>query len=204
MATLALGDLGNMTAGATYAVVIGLVFAECGLLLGFFLPGDTVLFAAGLLTADPARGVSLGWLIAGVLVAAVAGDALGYAFGASAGPPILRRRDGRVINAANLGRARAFYARSGMFAVIAARWVPWVRTFVPILAGATGMGYPRFLAANAVGALVWGAGLPALGHAAAGLPALRHISYAVAAGAVLMSAVPGVLRWRLARRRTVP
>lgn len=195
MALPALGDLSALTAGATYAVVVGLVFAESGLLLGFFLPGDSVLFAAGLIAADPARGVSLGWLIAGAVAAAVAGDAVGYAFGARAGPPLLRRRDGRVLNQANLRRGRAFYQRNGRFAVVAARWIPWVRTFVPILAGVGGMAYSRFLAANAAGALLWGAGLPVLGYLAGGLPVLRSASYAIAAGCVLLSAVAGALRW---------
>jgi len=195
------GDLNTMTAVAVYLVVFALVFAESGLLLGFFLPGDTVLFSAGLIAAHPARGVSLGAVIAGVVVAAVSGDAVGYAFGAHAGPPLLRRRDGRVLNQANLGRARQFYDSYGLMAVVAARWVPWVRTFTPILAGVAGMPYPRFLAANVIGALLWGASLPALGYLAAGLPVLRHLTYLVAAGCVIASAVPGVLAWRRGRRR---
>jgi len=200
VAAPALGDLHALTAAALYLVVFGLVFAESGLLLGFFLPGDTVLFSAGLIAADPARGVSLGWLIAGIVAAAVAGDAVGYAFGARAGPPLLRR-DGRVLNQTNLARAREFSARYGLLAVVAARWVPWVRTFTPILAGVTGLAYPRFLAANVAGALLWGAGLPVLGYLAAGLPVLRHSAYAVAAVFVALSAVPAVQRWRQARRR---
>jgi membrane-associated protein len=200
VAAPALGDLHALTAAAGYLVVFGLVFAESGLLLGFFLPGDTVLFSAGLIAADPARGVSLGWLIAGIVAAAVAGDAVGYAFGARAGPPLLRRRDGRVLNQANLARAREFSARYGLLAVVAARWVPCVRTFTPILAGVTGLAYPRFLVANVAGALLWGAGLPVVGYLAAGLPVLRHSAYAVAAACVALSAVPAVRRWRQARR----
>lgn len=200
MAVPALGDLSALTTGAVYLVVFGLVFAESGLLLGFFLPGDTVLFSAGLIAASPGRGVSLGWVIAGVVVSAVAGDAMGYAFGARAGPPLLRRRDGRVLNQANLTRARQFYGRYGLLAVVAARWVPWVRTFTPILAGVAGMPYLRFLAANVAGALLWGASLPTLGYFAAALPVLRHATYVVAACCVVLSAVPGAIRWRQARR----
>ncbi len=200
MAAPAVGDLSTLTAGAVYLAVFGLVFAESGLLLGFFLPGDTVLFSAGLISASPGRGVSLGWVIAGVVVAAVSGDALGYAFGARAGPPLLRRRDGRVLNQANLTRARQFSDSYGLLAVVAARWVPWVRTFTPILAGVAGLPYPRFLAANVAGALVWGISLPVLGYLAAGLPGLRHATYVVAACFVAVSAVPGAMRWRRARR----
>lgn len=193
-------DLHGLTGLAVYLVVFGIVFAESGLLLGFFLPGDTVLFAAGLLAADQASGIRLPVLLVGVVGLAVLGDGVGYAFGARAGRPLLARRDGRVLNQANLIRATAFYARFGPSAVVAARFVPWVRTFTPILAGVAGMPYPLFLAANVVGALVWGAGLLGLGYAAASLPLLRHASYAVAAVVVALSAVPGVLRWRASRR----
>ncbi|GAC1326036.1 MAG: DedA family protein [Mycobacteriales bacterium] len=193
-------SLHGLTGLAVYLVVFGIVFAESGLLLGFFLPGDTVLFAAGLLAADRTAGVRLPVLVVGVVVLAVVGDAVGYAFGRRAGRPLLARRDGRVLNQANLARARAFYARYGAGAVVAARFVPWVRTFTPILAGVSEMSYRVFLAANVLGALVWGAGLLVLGYASASLPVLRHASYAVAGTVVLLSAVPGVLRWRASRR----
>jgi len=199
-ATLAaLGDLDGLTAAALYAVVIGFVFVESGLLVGFFLPGDTMLFAAGLIAADPDRGVSLPWLVGGVVVAAVTGDAVGYAFGARAGPPLPRRRDGRVLNQTNLARAQAFYARYGLLAVFVARWIPWVRTFTPILAGVGGMPYPRFFLANVAGALCWGAGLILLGYLAASTPLLRDAAVGVAIVVVLASAIPGLLRWRSAR-----
>lgn len=190
------GDLGALTAFALYLVLFGLVFAESGLLIGFLLPGDTVLFAAGLLAADPGRGIRLPVLLAGVVTAAVSGDAVGYAFGRRAGRPLLDRRDGRVLNRANLARTQNFYDRYGAAAVVAARFIPWVRTFTPILAGVVRMPYPRFLAANLGGALVWGAGLLILGYLAASVPVLRHASLAVAAGVVALSSVSGLLRWR--------
>ncbi|MDQ6650141.1 MAG: DedA family protein [Actinomycetota bacterium] len=192
-------SLHGLTGLAVYLVVFGIVFAESGLLLGFFLPGDTVLFAAGLLAADRSAGVRLPVLVVGVVVLAVAGDSVGYAFGRRAGRPLLARRDGRLLNQANVARARTFYARFGAGAVVAARFVPWVRTFTPILAGVAEMRYPVFLAANVVGALVWGAGLLVLGYAAASIPLLRHASYAVAVAVVALSAVPGLVRWRRSR-----
>ncbi len=193
-------DLAGLTATLVYLVVFGFVFVESGLLIGFLLPGDSLLFAAGLVSAAEGSGVSLTVLVIGVLVAAVAGDSVGYAFGARLGRPWLERRAaGGRLDARHLRRAEAFYERFGWFAVVAARWIPWVRTFVPILAGAARMPYRRFLPANIVGAVIWGAGLLVIGHLAATEPTLRHTSYVVAGAFVatsLVLAVIGVVRRR--------
>jgi membrane-associated protein len=121
-----------------------------------------VLLAAGALSAADDSPLRLDVLIAVVLVSAVAGDAVGYWFGARAGLPLLERRGNRR----HLERAQRFYERYGPFAVVAARWIPWVRTFTPILAGIARMPYRRFLPANVIGAVCWGAGLLTLGHVA--------------------------------------
>lgn len=193
-------DLTGLTTWAAYLVVFGFVFVESGLLVGFLLPGDTILFAAGLLAASDSTGLSLPVLLVGVLVAAVAGDSVGYAFGARLGRPWLEERVGRGrLDPRHLGRAEHFYDRWGWSAVVAARWVPWVRTFTPILAGAARMPYGRFLSANAVGALGWGAGLLLLGYWSASVPALRNASYAVAALFVAGALLAGAVGW--ARRR---
>jgi len=190
-------DLASLSAGAAYAVIVALVFCESGILLGFFLPGDTVLFAAGLLSA---RTLSLPLLIALVLVAAVSGDAVGYATGRRAGPSVFEQREGRVLNPQTLERARNFYASSGPLAVVAARWIPWVRTFTPLLAGAAKMRYGRFLAANVVGALTWGAGLLVLGRLAASTPGIKSAAGYVAAVVVALSFVGGYVQYRRSRR----
>ena len=193
-------DLTGLTATLVYLVVFGFVFVESGLLIGFLLPGDSLLFAAGLVSATEGTGVSLTVLIVGVLLAAVAGDSVGYAFGARLGRPWLERRAaGGRLDARHLRRAEAFYERFGWFAVVAARWIPWVRTFTPVLAGAARMPYRRFLPANIVGAVIWGPGLLMLGHLAATEPTLRHTSYVVAGAFVatsLVLAVIGVVRRR--------
>lgn len=191
-------DLATLSALTAYALLAALVFAESGILLGLFLPGDTVLFAAGLLSAGADPQLSLAVLVPVVLVAAVAGDAVGYWFGAKAGP--LAHRHGRVLNAGNLARAEGFYERYGALAVVAARWIPWVRTLTPILAGAARMPYRAFLPANVVGAVCWGAGLLALGHLAASTPVLSHVAAGVAAAFVLGSAVVAVARATRSRR----
>lgn len=158
-------DLSTLTAGAVYAVVVGFVFVESGLLVGFLLPGDTILFGAGLLSGVPGSGVDLRLLAAGAFAAAVAGDSVGYLTGARLGRAWLERRirAGRL-DPRHLARAERFYERFGWWAVVSARWIPWVRTFTPILAGTSRMSYPLFLSANVVGALAWAVGLPVVGH----------------------------------------
>lgn len=198
-------DLAALTAGAVYAVVLGFVFVESGLLVGFLLPGDTLLFGAGLVSAEPGSGVDLWLLAGGAFAAAVAGDSVGYLTGARLGRAWLQRRvaAGRF-DPRHLTRAERFYERYGWWAVVSARWIPWVRTFTPILAGTSRMSYPRFLSANVVGALAWAVGLPVLGHLAATDPWLRTASYAVAAtfvGASLLAGVAGWLRRRRAHSR---
>ena len=194
-------DLDSLTAASVYAVVLALVFVESGLLVGFFLPGDTVLFAAGLLTARAGSEVSLPVLAAGVFLAAVAGDSVGYAFGSRVGRPwLVARVQHSRLDARLLPRAERFYAQFGWFAVVAARWIPWVRTFTPILAGTSRMPYARFLSANVVGALTWGVALVVLGHLSAANDGLRATSYVVAACFVVGSFTCAGLRWWHTRR----
>jgi membrane-associated protein len=195
-------DLDNLAAASVYAVVLTIVFVESGLLVGFLLPGDTVLFAAGLLTARDGSGVSLPLLAAGVFLCAVAGDSVGYASGSRLGRPwlVARVRRGRL-DERHLERAEAFFARYGWFAVVAARWIPWIRTFTPILAGTARMAYPRFLAANALGALTWGVALVVLGNLSAANERLRATSYVVAGCFVVGSLALGATGWW--RRRSM-
>lgn len=199
-----LADLDTLGTAAVYAVVIGFVFVECALLLGFFLPGDTLLFAGGLVAADAARGVDLGWLIAGVLVAAIVGECVGYLIGARMGLPVLRRRQGRVLTPDRVARAERFTERYGVLAIISARWIPWVRTFAPLLAGATGMAWSRFMLANVVGALCWGPTLLLAGYLAASVPWVEHVGLAVAGVAIVVTTALGAYRWWQAGRVAKP
>jgi membrane-associated protein len=197
-----LTDLTSMTSATVYLVVLTLVFVESGLLVGFFLPGDSVLFAAGLLSAEPGSGISLPVMAGGVAVAAVAGDAVGYWSGRRFGRPWLLRRAGRA--ARHVERAETFYQRWGALAVIIARFIPWARTFTPIVAGVARMPYPRFLAANLAGALIWGSGLVVLGRLAHGNPTIKWIAYGVAAVAIVTSLIVPLVAWarvRMAGRR---
>lgn len=196
-------DLAGLTTTAVYLVVFGFVFVESGLLVGFLLPGDTILFGAGLLAASDRSDVSLAVLLIGVLIAAVSGDSVGYAIGSRLGRPWLDRRmtAGRL-DPRHLARADAFYDRFGPLAVVAARWVPWLRTVVPILAGTSRLPYRRFLPANVLGALLWGAGLLVLGYYAAADPGLRTAAYVVAGVFVVgsvVAAVAGMVTWARTR-----
>jgi membrane-associated protein len=189
-------DLAGLTAAGVYGVLFSLVFVESGLLVGFFLPGDTVLFAAGLLSAAPGSPLSLPVLAVGTALAAVAGDAVGYWTGRRLGRPWVERRSGRM--ASHLPAAERFYQRWGWSAVVVARFIPWVRTFTPVVAGLARMPYPAFLSANIVGALLWGTGLVLLGHVAHSVPWVRHAAYVVAAVSIALSLAGTVLAHRRA------
>lgn len=194
-------SLAALSAGALYAVVWALVFIESGVLVAFFLPGDTVLFAAGLVAARGDSHVSVALLAAGTAVAACAGNGVGYWTGRHLGRPWVERRTARVHD--HLVRAEALFARFGPSAIVAARFIPWARTFVPVLAGVARMSYPRVALATLLGAVIWGSGLIVLGWGAHAVPALRHVATGVAAVAVALSvvgAVVGSVRARRGRR----
>jgi membrane-associated protein len=191
-----LTDLTSMTTTSVYVVVFVLVFVESGLLLGFFLPGDSVVFAAGLLSAQRDSGISLMLMAMGVTVAAVAGDAVGYWTGRQWGRAWLLRKAGSR-GARQVDRAEEFYTRWGSLAVVVARFIPWVRTFTPIVAGVGRMPYLKFLLANVAGALIWGSGLVLLGWLAHTNPMVKWIAYGVAGVAIVASLVtPLVIRKR--------
>lgn len=144
-------------------LVCGIVFAETGLLIGFFLPGDSMLFTAGLLVATGAIHVPL-WLFAlCVFVAAFVGDQTGYFIGRKAGPAIFNKPDSRLFKQSNVTRAHEFFERFGGRAIVLARFVPIVRTFVPVIAGVAKMPYKTFITFNVIGAALWGIGVTLLG-----------------------------------------
>ena len=199
-------NLASLGALAVYAVVWGFLFAECGLLLGFLLPGDTILFGAGLLAASPSSDVNLVVLVAGAFVAAVAGNEVGYLTGRRYGRGWLESREsGRALT--QLRRTEAVYDRYGWFSVVVARWIPWVRTFTPVVAGTAAMRRASFTSANVVGALSWAVVLPVVGYVAYQLPVVRTVSFAIAGIFVAISLVGLavlLVRDALRRRRGAP
>ena len=134
-------------------VVFAIVFAESGLMIGFFLPGDSLLFTAGLLSGSVLPPLPV--LIVGCSIAAIAGDQVGYAFGKKVGPPLFSRPDSRFFKQKHLKQAEAFFERHGSKTIILARFVPIVRTFAPIVAGASKMRYRTFVIYNIIGGVAW-------------------------------------------------
>jgi membrane-associated protein len=136
-----------------YAILTVIVFTETGLLVGFFLPGDSLLVTAGLVAATGA--LNIWWLNALLSVAAVVGDSVGYAIGRRLGPALFTREKSRLFNPKHVERTRRFYERHGAKTIVIARFVPIVRTFAPVVAGVGGMRYRRFLTYNVVGGVGW-------------------------------------------------
>ena len=140
------------------------VFAESGLLFGFFLPGDSLLFTAGVFAA---RGdLDFPVIAVGCFVAAVAGDQVGYAFGNRVGPALFRREDSRFFKKEYVEKAQSYFQRYGPKTIVLARFVPIVRTFAPIVAGVGTMPYRTFVTYNLIGGFVWGVGVTSLGYTA--------------------------------------
>ena len=142
--------------------VIGIIFAESGLFFGFFFPGDSLLFAAGLLASQSL--LSLPVLLVGTFIAAVVGDNVGYAFGKKVGPALFSRENSFFFNKKHIEKSREFFGKYGKKAIILARFMPIVRTFTPILAGVGSMEYRTFFAYNIVGGFIWTFGMVLLGY----------------------------------------
>jgi membrane-associated protein len=145
-----------------YVGLFCIVFAESGLFFGFFLPGDSLLLTAGLFAYQGQLNIWI--LVPLVFVAAVLGDNVGYWFGRKAGPPLFSREASLLFKPKNLLAAKAFYDKHGGKTVILARFMPFIRTFAPIVAGAVEMHYASFLTYNALGGLLWGAGVTVAGY----------------------------------------
>jgi membrane-associated protein len=190
-----------------WVIVLGFVFAECALIVGLFLPGDSLLFAAGVVLAQHGSDANAWLLSAAALVVAVLGNQVGYYIGRSTGTRLIARRGGKVLNRHNLDRAQAFLDRKGFFAIVAARWIPWIRTLAPLVAGAARMDPRRFLLATATGGLLWVPTLVLLGYYGAGLldalPWLKTAALWASVAFFVLGTGYGVYRYRQEMRRPV-
>lgn len=181
--------------------ILAVVFAESGLLIGFFLPGDSLLFTTGLLVADGTYLKQPLWLVCLLVsIAAMAGDQFGYAFGRRFGPGLFRRPDSRLFKQENLTRAHEFFAIYGARSVVLARFVPIVRTFTPIVAGASHMHYRTFLVYNVVGGVLWGCGVTILGYFLGQVSFVKENIDLILIGVVALSVIPIGVELLRARR----
>jgi len=188
-----------------YSLLFLVVFAETGLVITPFLPGDSLLFAAGALAATGALHPLVATTV--LLVAAIAGDAVNYAAGRYFGPRVFSAHDSsswwhRLLNREHLARAHAFFERYGGKAVVMGRFVPIVRTFVPFVAGAGAMSYSKFVFYNVVGAVLWVGICLGAGYAFGNVPVVKNNFSIVVLGIIAVSVVPAVFEFIRSRRRS--
>ncbi|MFE9098291.1 VTT domain-containing protein [Streptomyces sp. NPDC007264] len=178
-----------------------IVFAESGLLIGFFLPGDSLLFTCGLLITSKQLDFPLWGAIALICAAAVLGDQAGYMFGKKVGPSLFTRPDSRLFKQENVAKAHEFFEKYGPKSLVLARFVPIVRTFTPIIAGVSGMKYRSFLVFNVVGGAMWGAGVTLLGSWLGNIGLVKNNIEAILILIVLVSVVPILIEFLRARSK---
>jgi len=186
-------------------LVCGIIFAETGLLIGFFLPGDSMLFTAGLLVATGTIKFNIFAFAALIVVSAIIGNQAGYLIGSKAGPAIFNRPDSKLFKRENIESAHAFFEKHGGKALILARFVPIIRTFVPVIVGVAQMSKRKFFMYNVIGAALWGGGVTLLGFLLGDtVPWVRDNLDIIFIAIVLVSVVPigiELLRGMSARRQ---
>jgi membrane-associated protein len=183
----------------TYAILFAIIFVETGLVVMPFLPGDSLLFAAGAFAARPDTGLNVHLLALLLWFAAVIGDSLNYTIGTRLGPAVFNRTDSRFLRQAHLRKAHEFFERYGGRAIVLARFVPIVRTFVPFVAGVGRMDYRRFLAFNVAGGFVWIYAFTYLGFAFGNHPLVQRNFKVVILAIIVLSLLPMVIEFIRAR-----
>lgn len=186
-----LGNLEELIRWGGLTVLIIIVFAETGLLIGFFLPGDSLLITAGLIAAQGYMDIAI--LNAALILAAIAGDQVGYLFGRKTGPRIFKREKSRFFAKEHLIKANQFYEKYGGRAIIYARFVPFARTFAPIVAGVGNMSYKKFISFNIFGGILWVASMTLIGYYFGNIPFIKKNFEYVIIGVILLSLVPVIL-----------
>jgi membrane-associated protein len=188
---------------AAFWVAVFMIFAECGLLIGFFLPGDSLLFVVGLLLAGGQISLvgGVGFACAVLSVAAVAGNLCGYAIGRRAGPALFRREESRLFKRAYVDRTHAFFERHGVRAIVLARFVPIVRTFITAMAGVGRMDIRSYAVWSTVGGIFWATGVTLLGYWLGNHAFIKNNIDFIAVGIVAVSVIPIGVHWLRERRR---
>lgn len=200
---LALFDIENWLDKGGLALAAAIIFAETGLLIGFFLPGDSLLFIAGFLASKPKGLPHLPSIavVAPVLVAAAfVGNQVGYQIGRTFGPSVFDRPESRLFSQRNVEKTQAFFDRHGTKALVLARFVPIVRTFVPVLAGVGKMERRTFVSANAIGAVLWAGFVTVLGYFLGQVDVIKNNIELAAVAVVAISLLPVAIEYRRHRR----
>ncbi len=180
-------------------VVLGIIFAECGLLIGFFLPGDSLLFITGLFIASGFISINIWLACLLLLIAAVVGNAVGYGIGDKVGPALFKREDSRLFKKVYVEKTHAFFDRYGGRAIILARFVPIVRTFITAIAGVARMDFRRFMIFSAIGGIIWAVGVTLAGYFLGTIPIVKDNVETVLLLVVLLSVIPIV--WEFIKHR---
>lgn len=182
-------------------ILVGIIFAETGLLIGFFLPGDSLLFMAGLMVGSGKLDSPLWLVLTAVCAAAIIGDSVGYAFGKKVGPMLFKRDDSLIFKKKHVEMAKDFYDRKGGFALVLGRFVPIVRTFVPIIAGVVKLGYRQFIVYNIIGAVVWVNSMILAGFFLGEIEFIKKNIEIIALGIIAVSVIPIVITFIKERKR---
>lgn len=187
------GGLQHLIASWGYLLLFAIVFAETGLLVGFLLPGDSMLFIAGLVAALPNSPLNIVLMLLMLCAAAIAGDSVGFFIGRKAGPTLFRREDSKLFKRKHLDSAHAFYEKHGPKAIVLARFVPIIRTFAPTVAGAAGMDYRQFVTYNIIGGIAWICSMTLLGYFLGGQDIVKNNLEKAVLLIVFLSVLPVII-----------
>ena len=189
-----------LIAAGSYPVLFGIVFSETGLMVGFFLPGDSLLVTAGILSG---QGLLNPWLLCGFLsAAAIFGDNTGYWIGRKTGPVVFKRPKSLLFNPAHVERAHGFYERYGGKTVVIARFVPIVRTFAPVVAGVGKMPWPRYILFSITGGAAWICSMTLVGYFLGSIPGVTRYLHIIILAVIFLSVLPAVIEvWRQKRAK---
>ena len=184
-----------------YVVLFLVIFCETGLVVTPFLPGDSLLFAAGALAARPGFPLEIGWVVLSLCVAGVLGNTVNYSIGCRAGPKVFSSESSRLFNKKHLLKAQAFYERYGGKMIVLARFVPIIRTFAPFVAGIGRMSYRRYALYNVLGTVPWVGGFAFGGYYFGNIPAIKRNFQYVVIAIVVISVMPAIIGYIREKRR---
>lgn len=191
-----ISDYGNIG----FWIIVGIIFAECGILLGFFLPGDSLLFLVGAAIAGGQIGVNI-WLACVVLlIAAIVGNIVGYWVGHKSGPALFKNEDSKIFRKSYIDKTHEFFEKYGPRAIVMARFVPIVRTFITATAGAARMDFRKYITYTAIGGVLWAVGVTLLGYFFGNIPFVKKNIEIVLVVIVIISVLPMLFEFVQARR----